>query len=144
VISLEAEFEKRQLSKAVNQPNDIDGYCDSLRKGASKIKVLERLDDKAAEHVNTAVEILISPQTIRSFKVYQDFLHDVLRHYGPELVLLCAACLGKPKITSLKMEDRVSLLDHVKVKKLSYAFPVLAQLATEYEIPSLNSELNSL
>jgi hypothetical protein len=88
VISLEAEFEKRQLSKAVNkQHGETDGYCESLRKCANKIRVLERLDDKAVEHVTTAVEILTNPQTIRSFKVYQDFLHDVLRHCGPELVL---------------------------------------------------------
>jgi hypothetical protein len=140
LISVEAEFEKRQLSKASNQPSGIDGYSDSLRKGVNKIKVLERLDDKATEHVKAAVEILTTPQTVRSFKVYKAFLHDVLRHCGPELVLLCAACLGKSKVASLKVEDRISLLDHMKTKKLSYVSPILGRLATEYDIHSLHVE----
>lgn len=140
VVSLEAELERRQLLTASNHSKEITGYCDSLRKGFDKIRVLERLDVKAAEHVKTAVEILKTPQTSRSFKVYETFLQDVLRHCGPELVLLCAACLGKPKVSSLKKEDRVALLDHLKTKKLSYVSPILGRLATEYGIHSLHSE----
>jgi len=140
VVSLEAEFERRQLLTASTHSKEIDGYCDGLRKGFDKIKVLERLDEKAAEHVKTAVKILTTPQTDRSFKVYETFLHDVLRHCGPELVLLCAACLGKPKVGSLKKEGRIALLDHLKTKRLSYVSPILGRLATEYGIHSLRSE----
>ncbi len=46
LISLEAEFEKRPISKTSSQPSGIDGYGDSLRKGANKIEVLERLTTK--------------------------------------------------------------------------------------------------
>lgn len=101
---------------------------------------MERLDDKAAERVKTAVKISTTAQTIRSFKVYETFLYDVLCHCGPELVLLCAACLGKPKVSSLKTEDRIALLKHVKTKRLSYVSPILGRLATEYGIRSLRSE----
>lgn len=112
LLSLEAEFEKRRLP-ASSQPREIDGQCDSLRKGFNTIEVLERLDDK------------------------------VLRHCGPELLLLCAACLGKAKVVSLKIEDRVKLLDHLKAKKLSYSSPILRRLATEYNIvqSSVTAEL---
>lgn len=140
LISLEAELEKRPNSKTSSQPSGIDGYGDSLRKGANKIEVLERLDDKAAEHVKAAVMVLTTPQTIRSFRVYKAFLDDVLRHCGPELVLLCAACLGKPKVASLKEEDRISLLDLVKRKKSLYVSPILGRLATEYGLRSLHNE----
>ncbi|KAI9715640.1 MAG: hypothetical protein M1812_005792 [Candelaria pacifica] len=140
LISVEAEVEKRSLSKASNQPSGIDRYSDSLRKGVNRIQVLERLDDKAAEHVKAAVEILTAPQTVRSFKVYRAFLHDVLHHCGPELVLLCAACLGKPKVASLKVEDRIRLLDHVKGRRSSYNSPILGRLATEYGVHSLQGE----
>ncbi len=134
LLSLEAEFEKRQIP-ASTQPREIDGQCDSLSKGFKTIEVLERLDDKATEHVEAAVKILTTEQTIRPLKVYKAFLHDVLRHCGPELVLLCAACLGKPKIVGLKAEHRIGLLDHVKAKKLLYNSPILGRLATEYNIP---------
>lgn len=140
LLSLQAESEKRQLPKVSSQPSEIDGYSDSLCKGVKKIKVLERLEDKAAEHVKAAVEILTTPQTTRSFKVYKAFLHDVLHHCGPELVLLCAACLGKPKVASMKVEDRIVLLDHVKKEKSSYVSPILRRLATEYNIRSLHDE----
>lgn len=140
LVSLEAEFERRQLPTASNHSKEIEGYCDSLRKGFDKLKVLERLDDKAAEHVKAAAKILTTPQTIRSYKVYETFLHDVLRHCGPELVLLCAACLGKPKVSSLKTEERIILLDHVKTKRFSYVSPILGRLATEYGIHSLHRE----
>jgi len=140
LILLEAEFEKRPISKTSSQPSGIDRYGDSLSKGANKIKILERLDDKAAEYVKAAVKILTTPQTVRSFRIYKAFLNDVLRHCGPELVLLCAACLGKPKIASLKEKDRISLLDFVKRKKLLYVSPILGRLATEYGIHSLHDE----
>ncbi len=79
VVSLEAEIERRQLPTASNHSKEIDEYCDDLRKSFDKIKVLKRLDDKAAEHVKTAMKILTTPQTSRSFKVYETFLHDVLQ-----------------------------------------------------------------
>ena len=137
LISLEAEFEKRQLSKLSKHPGAIDGYVDILRKGVNKIDVLERLDGKALEQVEAAAQILTTPQTVRSLKVYRTFLHDVLRHCGPEVVVLCTACLGKPKVASLKEEDRISLLDHVKRNKLSYVSPILTRLAAEYGIHSV-------
>ena len=140
LISLEAEFDRRQLSKPADQPTEIDPYCESLLKAANRIRVLERLDGKAADHVSTAVEILANQQTTRSCKVYQEFLRDVLRHCGPELVLLCAACLGKPKVSSLKTEHRVKLLEHMKMKKSTYIFPVMVRLVTEYNIPLSDGE----
>ena len=71
-------------------------------------------------------------------------MHDVLRHDDPELVLLCAVCFGKPKITSLKEEDRLGLLDYIKINKLSYISFLLKRLATEYGIPSSDSKVKSL
>lgn len=144
VISLEAEFERRQLLTASTHFKEIDEYCDALQKNFDKIKILKRLDDKAAEHVKTAVKILTTSQTIRFFKIYETFLHDVRCHCDSELVLLCAACLDKPKVSSLKMKNRIALLEHMKTKRLSYVSPILERLATEYDIYSLHSEQERL
>ncbi|MCJ1377780.1 hypothetical protein MMC17_000876 [Xylographa soralifera] len=138
--SIEAEFENRLISKSSRQASQIDVYGDRLREGANNIGVQERLDEKAAEHVKTAVEVLTTPQTVRAFMVYKAFLGDVLCHCGPDLVLLCAACLGKTKVAALKKEDRISLLDLVKRKKSSYISPTLGRLATEYGLRSLHDE----
>ena len=45
---------------ASNYFKEIEGYCDSLCKGFDNLKVLERLDDKAAEYVKAVVKILIT------------------------------------------------------------------------------------
>lgn len=110
VVSLEAELERRQLLTASTHSKEINRYRDALQKGFDKIKVLECLDKKAAEHVKTAVKILTTPQTNRSFKYHETFLHNILRYCGPDLISLCAACLGKPKIGNLKKEAGYTLL----------------------------------
>ena len=138
LLSIEAEIERRRLP-ASGQPLKINKQCDDLRNGFNRIGVQERLDDKAAKHAKAAVEILTTEQSIRPFKIYKAFLRDVLRHCGPEQVLLCAACLGKPKIASLKSEDRVTLLDHLKAKKSTYSSPILGRLAIEYHVPQLSA-----
>ncbi|MCJ1405931.1 hypothetical protein MMC11_009165 [Xylographa trunciseda] len=138
--SIEAEFESRLISKSSRQAGQIDAYSDRLREGANKIEIQERLDEKAAEHVKAAVKVLTTPQTVRAFMVYRTFLNDVLCQCGPELVLLCAACLGKAKVAALKEGDRISLLDLVKRKKSSYTSPILGRLATEYGIRSLHDK----
>ena len=140
LTSVETEFEKQQLSKASNQFSGIDGYSNSLHKNVNKINVLECLNNKAAEHIKAAVEILKTPQTVCFFKVYKEFLHDVLHHCGLKLMLLCAACLSKLKIVSLKIEGRISLLNHVKMKKLSYISSILRWFVTEYDIHSLHEK----
>ncbi|MCJ1391567.1 hypothetical protein MMC18_004431 [Xylographa bjoerkii] len=138
--SIEAEFESRMILKNSRQACKIDVYGDRLREGANKIGIQERLDEKHAEHVNAAVSILTTSQIVRAFMVYKAFLDDVLYHCGPELVLLCAACLGKAKVAALKKEDRISLLDLVKRKKSTYISPVLGRLATEYGIRTLHDK----
>ena len=88
-LSLEAELEKRQLQ------NQSDVCGKKLHVCAKTFEILGRLDDRAAKHVGIAVNIMKSSQSVRAFKLYQQFLYDVLRHCGPGLVLLCAASLGK-------------------------------------------------
>lgn len=110
VTSLESELEQRHL----RQPREKRGIHDCIQRLhtlTKKVKVRRRLDEKTAQHVDAAVVVLKNDQKVRSGKVYQEFLHDVLRLCGPELVLLCAGGLGKHKIANLKSEDRTYLLE---------------------------------
>jgi len=104
---------------------------------AKKLKIRDCLDDQVFKHVNTAVKILTKPQTDHTFKVYQEFLHDILRHYNPRLVILCTAGLGKQRIASMTKKDKVSLLNHVKENKDSLSSLTLKALAKEHKIPYL-------
>lgn len=137
--SLEAEFGKRQLRIPSCHSDGHDGCHEKLRKTAKMLNITDRLDDQSSKHVDTAVEILTKPQTNRAFKVYQEFLYDVLRHSSPGLVMLCAAGLGKQRITSMTAEDRVSLLNVVKEGKDSLSSSTLEVLAKDHEIPCLDS-----
>jgi hypothetical protein len=142
VLSLEAEIEKRQLQKSPHQSEEADVCGKKLHDCAKTFEILGRLDDRASKHVDIAVNIMKSSQSVRAFKLYQQFLYDVLRHCGSGLVLLCAASLGKQRVANLTITERVSLLDYVKAKNTSLDSPNLRKLANEHQIPTLNSAHN--
>ena len=85
------------------------------------------------------VETLSTVQTSSPSKTYQAFLHDILRHCSPSLVLLCAASFGKKRIVDLGLKDRVSLLAYVRDTQLSLGSSVLETLASDYQVPLLDS-----
>ncbi len=51
--------------------------------------------------------------------------------------------LTKPEITSLKSEQRINLLNSLKLKRLEYVSLIFGQLTIEYNIPSLKSKRNN-
>ena len=102
VLSLEAELEKRQLQKSTHQPGEVDACDKKLHDCARAFEILGRLDDRASKHVDIAVNVMKSSQSVRAFKLHQQFLYDVLWHCGPGLVLLCAASLGKQRVANLR------------------------------------------
>jgi hypothetical protein len=103
---------------------------------------LERLDDKTAKFVNAAVETLTVIQTNRNLKIYQIFLHNILRYYGRGLVFLCAVSLDKQKIIIMTGPDKISLMNFIKDNKTLLLFPILDSLATNYHIPHENNTLH--
>lgn len=141
-IELEIELERRRFRKASNKRDEIDECLERLHKLADQIKIRERLNDRVVKHAKTAVEILKTKQTTRSLKIYQEFLHNVLRQCDSELVLLCAVSLEKHKIANLKTKDRVRLLNCINKNKLTLNVSELSVLVRNYRIFILNSELN--
>jgi len=137
--SLETEMTNRHLRIPLDHTDRSDGCHEKLRKTAGKLEIMDRLDGQAFKHVSMAVEILTNKQTERAFKIYQEFLHDVLRHCSPGLVMVCAAGLGKQKIASMTQDDRVGLLNYVRENKGSLSSDIIEALATDHEIPCLNS-----
>ena len=131
---MQEEIERRNLSQTTADGN----YCGRLRKTADDLKVVERLNARGCKHMETAIQILSSPPKSRSVKVYQDFLHDIQRHCGSGILLLCAVGLGKQRIASMTEQDRIKLLRHVKEQKSSLSFPILEDIAKSY-IPDKKS-----
>jgi hypothetical protein len=128
--SLELEMEKRGMPGK---------WEPELRKTAEKLRIRERLDDRARNNVAFAVKTLNSPQSKRDDKIYQDFLLDVLHLSDPGLVLLCVIHFGRQKISRMTEDDRVSLLKCIKVKKESLSDPMLHKLANDHRVPGSNS-----
>ncbi|KAL5404961.1 hypothetical protein PMIN06_012612 [Paraphaeosphaeria minitans] len=136
--SLEAEMGKRNLLVPQSDPNEHQQDHEKLYKTIKELAIMERLDKKATTHVDIAVGILTKPQTDRGCKIYQEFLHDVLRHGSPGWVMICAVGLGKQRIASMTKEKRVSLLAHVKTRKDLLSSTSLDSLAMGHKIPSLD------
>lgn len=133
--SFEKYCEQRQKQPRRGRSKSFEKHCELLRKCADGINTFEELNDTQAKQVKIAVNIMTSSQTTRFEKTYQDILNDISRVCGPELVLLCAAALGKRKISHLNKLDRLHLLDHLK-KESKLKVSRLAALVDIYKIPS--------
>ncbi len=136
--SLEAEYEKRRLGKQCANPSAINDCCGKLLKDVEKLKVLERLDGRGSRLVHCAVQTLTNPQTTRDSKIYQCFLTDILRHAGPELVVLCSSSLGKQRVANLITQDRIALIRYIRENKVLLQCPALEFLVEGHRIPSVN------
>ena len=133
VRSLEVELEQRQVT--AKQSNVITQCSEKLQTCIGNLKILERLDKRAAGLVITATKILTTQQTSRESRVYQTFLGDVLRQCGRGMALLCAAGLGKQRVTTLSSRDRIQLVHYLKSNKAIFKSPILDLLAEKYQIP---------
>lgn len=133
--SAEAEHEEQQAGRFYD---GIDGCCKKLRKDSGTIKVLGRLSGRGPKLVDDGVRTLTTNETSRDAKVYQLFLHDIFRHSGSGLVVLCAASLGKQWVVHLAEDDRIGLVSFIKDNKTNLHCTVLELLAEEYQVPSVN------
>ncbi|KAF2759390.1 hypothetical protein EJ05DRAFT_475605 [Pseudovirgaria hyperparasitica] len=138
--SLKAEMKTRQLRIPNFIPENSSQFYNALDKAARRFKVVDRVDNRASKHVDTAITILTQVQTNRSGQVYQEFLHDVLRHSSPGVVMLCAVAFGKQKLANMREDERMNILDVVRVKGGSLQSPSLDVLADDYGVPSLDSK----
>jgi hypothetical protein len=136
--STETENVEKQRKKPRPKPDGAKECYERLSKAVGPIQILERLSDRGAKHVDTAVDILTTLQTTRESKVYQTFVYDILRLAGRGLVVLCAASLGKQRVVQLSESDRASLVHHVKDNKAALHCFVLESLADDFQVPSLN------
>jgi len=132
-----AEVEHEGL-RAGKHHDGLDACCEKLCKDSGAIKILERLSGRGPKLVDDAVQTLISSQTTRDSKVYQLFLHDILRHSSSGLLVLCAASLGKQRVVHLAEDDRIGLVSYIKDNKANLHCPALEILAQNYQIPSAN------
>jgi hypothetical protein len=137
VRSLEAEIEARQMVSELELSSASSECAEKLRKCASQIRILERLDKREAKLVASAVNVLKVEQSSRDGQVYQTLLHDIYHQCSPSLVVLSAASLGKQRIVSLNARDRVKLLHYLKSNREVLTSHALESLVRKHQIPSL-------
>jgi hypothetical protein len=130
--SLAHEIEKRQLTTHLV---GVEEQIQRLHKTAKNLGILQRLDRRSLRYVNTAVQTMKLPQENKAFKVYSDFLSDVLRHSSPGMVLICAVGLGKQRTANMTAKDRVGLIQYIIEKKDWLSSSALDTLARAHAIP---------
>ncbi|EEH39487.1 hypothetical protein PAAG_08756 [Paracoccidioides lutzii Pb01] len=133
--SLEKETQHLQVTTGIREPRE------RLQEHAKKLRTLQRLEPRAANLLSAAVRIMTTEQTVRAFKIYRSFLHDVLRtcgQFGQGLVVLCAVGLGKHRVVALSEEKRMMLVHWVANNTNSLYFPALSSMATQFSVPNFN------
>ncbi|PYH96025.1 hypothetical protein BO71DRAFT_408099 [Aspergillus ellipticus CBS 707.79] len=135
ISSIKTELKQRRKQPRRSRPKIFEEHRERLGTCAAGIETSQELNDEQAKQAKIAVEIITTSQTTRFEKTYQDILNDISRLCGPELVLLCAAALGKHKISHLNKRDRLHLLDHLKKKESELKVSRLAALVDVYKIP---------
>lgn len=136
--SLEYELPVPKAGKSHDKKGGISECRQKVLKDAQKIINLERLSGRGPSLVHNAIGILKASQTDRDSKVYQLFLHDVLRLCGSRLFLLCASSLGKQRVLHLAADDRTSLVGYLRDNTDKLLSPALETLAEEYKVPTVN------
>ncbi|QSS66025.1 hypothetical protein I7I51_06876 [Histoplasma capsulatum] len=126
------------MAQSLEQEAGIREPCERLQEHAKKLHTLGRLEPRAANLLSAAVKIMTTDQTIRAFKIYYSFLHDILRtcgQFGQGLVVLCAVGLGKNRVVSLSEERRTTLVNWIANNQNSLYSPVLSSLAAKFSVP---------
>jgi len=130
--SLETELGKRQVPVDQSQSNVITECSQKLQKTARNLQILGRLNDKETALVVAAFKILPTKQTNRESKIYQTFLLDIINLCGHAIALLCAASLGKQRVVTLNVEDRIKLVEYIKSNQLTLTSETLHEMAETY------------
>lgn len=138
--SLEAELKIRSTGPGLS--GAVVEYEKKLRSSTTNLQILRRLENKSLQLVKNAVAILHMQPEDRNTKIYQAFLGDVIRLCGPQLMVLCAATLGKHNVASLNGEQRLQLLQWLQNNKRILESPFLGNLAAEFKIPDATGGLS--
>lgn len=130
VASIETELRRRNGEP--HQNSKLDVCRQNLQKTANEIRVRKRLSDKGVEQAKSLHGLFTGQPSDRSWKAYREFLEDVAQQCDPESALLCHIGLGKHRVTNLKREDRVNLLQILKDEHGSLSSEELKRLAESY------------
>lgn len=114
---------------------EIQGFCEKIHKVSKEIKILGRLDNRKSRLVSSAIRVMTTSQHERQFKVYQNFLCDLLRVAGGSMVILSSATLGRYKVVQLKAERRTALIDYFACHVDSLDSPALSALVGVFGVP---------
>lgn len=140
VVVTSIETELRRRNQGPHQNSKLDICRRNLQKTADEIRIRKRLGERGFEQAKSLHGQFTGEQSDRSWKAYREFLEDVARQCGPESALLCHIGLGKHRVTNLKSEDRVNLLQILKDEHVSLSSDELKRLAESYHVRELMGE----
>ena len=136
--SPEGSLELQEVAAGPQDNRDeLATCCQRLLDDADAIEILECLSGRGPTLADDAVDALTTPQTTRDAKLYQLFLHDVLRTSGPGFVLLVSG-LGKQRVARLAEKERTGLVRWIKNNRDTIDSSGLQSLAKDYQVPSVN------
>ncbi|KAL2840806.1 hypothetical protein BJY01DRAFT_16129 [Aspergillus pseudoustus] len=101
---------------------------------AQKLSVLQKLGDSDKKQVADAISILKTLQTTSKRRKYRFFLHNILKRYGPHMVLLCAVALGQVATANMREAERAKLEDLIGSQP-ELANSAIRRLAVNCKIP---------
>ncbi|KAI3017331.1 hypothetical protein CBS147347_10327 [Aspergillus niger] len=133
VTSIETELRRR--NREPHQNSKLDVCRQNLQKTANEIRVRKRLSERGVEQAKSLHGLFTGEQSDRSWKAYREFLEDVAQQCDPETALLCHIGLGKHRVTNLKIEERVNLLQILKDEHCGLSSDELKRLAEYYHVP---------
>ncbi len=97
-------------------------------------KILDRLNIRAIKLINFAISVLINKQTVCNFKIYRNFLNNIIYYFNCKLALLYIVSFNEYNITNINAQSQISLVYYLKSKKASLSSLVLNSLVTQYKL----------
>jgi hypothetical protein len=134
--SLTSELERRQLKVA-------ERWEATLHQNSNRLCTTERLDSQDANIIEFARTLVRKLDLTAQNKMYQAFVHDVIRYCDPGAALLCIVSFSQRFLASMKKDDRVNLLKFIKDTANSFTSPVLTALAAQHQILELAGTCSS-
>lgn len=141
---IEPGLNYQQEGQSDDEQGEVAAWCfKRLQRDSELIRNLHRLSGRGPKLVQDATGIMKAAQTTRDNILYQEFLGDILHHCGRGVTLLCAASLGKQRVTRMKTPHRDSFVAFLKNNFSTLHHPILDTLATAYGIPSANGQFEA-
>jgi protein tyrosine phosphatase len=126
-------MEKQPRSKSLSIADAIAKLCDAAqvisRRGGLKPSELKRVREAAAAITESNN---VTTSDTEEGDAYQQFLRKVFKNAGPQMVVLCAAGLGRTAVKGMKDRVRVDLPFELKDQATSLESTIIRSIVDKH------------